>query len=183
MKNKDYSEVLEKIKVALYILILLCAVNLVFNIIDTTKGSNNNISASGDDEEEEVNPLLESGQVLNEKEMVESVPEITYADYKKAKDADKVTVVMIGYDDCYWCRHQKEILRDYLYDTEVNIKYLNITKMTNEEMEELENSHESLKDFGTPTFVAVKKDTMIVDTKGGRGTTALTTMFKDMGAL
>lgn len=182
MKNKDYSEVLGKIKIALYILVILFAVNLGYNIITTTSNSGNNASIK-DDEEEEVNPLLESGQVLNEDEMVESIPEITYAEYKEAKNGDKVTVVMIGYDDCYWCQQQKEIIRDFLYDTEVNLKYLNIKKMTNEELEELESSHESLEGFGTPTFVAVKKDVMIVDTSGGRGTTALKTMFESMGAL
>lgn len=181
------------IKNLIFILVAIVAIVLIFvfsNMVgdrskDKNGASGNQQNQSGNTQEE-ANPLLEEGQVLDPSKMLDEVPQIDFAGFKKAlADKKTVTVVMLGYDGCYWCRQEKEILRAYLYEnTKANIKYLDISKLSNDDFSELQSLDSNLESFGTPTFIAVKGGKVTkVDTQGARGNKGLDQMLKNMGAM
>lgn len=99
MKKENYSGVLNKIVVALYILIALFAINLVFNILTTTKtfslssyikGTTGN-DANNNEEEEQGEYDVSKFKAVSYKELTE---EIKSSDYK---------VVYVGRASCGYC--------------------------------------------------------------------------------
>lgn len=134
-------------------------------------------------QQEETNPLLEEGQVLNEEEIAE-IPEITYKEFKSLLKKKTTTVVMLGYDECYWCQEQEPILGNVIYEKKIDsVKYLNINKLEKDEYDELIALHEDLEDLGTPTFISIKSKKVKKVSPNAKTKTQLIEMFTEMGIL
>lgn len=134
-------------------------------------------------EKEEENPLLENGQVLNEEEIAE-VEEISYDDFKALLKKKTITVVMLGYDECYWCQQEKPILGNVMYENKLtNVKYLNINKLTEDEYNHLTSLHDDLESFGTPTFISTKNKKVTYVETGAKTKTQIISMLKEMDVI
>lgn len=174
---KEHREVVQGILVALGIVVLLGA---LFFVSENIGDRSNDKTMNDAPAEEEVNPLLEDGQVLDDTKM-KSVEEITMAEFKKLLKKKTTTVVMLGYDDCYWCQQQKPILESVLYEKDLSVKYLNVNKITEEEYQYLQALHEDLASFGTPTFISIKSKKVRKVSEEAKTRTKLLEMFEDMG--
>lgn len=137
------------------------------------------------EQEEEVatNPLLEDGQVIDEEKM-KAYDEIDYEEFQKyLKKKKTTTVVLLGYDSCYWCQQQKPILQMLMYEKDLDVKYLKTTSLTKEELAEIEALDEELEGFGTPVLIAVKNKKVTVMSSGALNRTGLIEAFEKIGLL
>ena len=129
------------------------------------------------------NPLAEANQEYDEEKMKE-LEEIDYTTFKEyLNDKKKTTVIMLGYDDCYWCKQQKPVLQMLMYEKKSEVKYQDVSKLTIEENNELSSLHKDLEEYGTPTFLAVKNKKVTKVSGGGQKRSQLIETFKDMGIL
>ena len=148
--------------------------------------SNVNTSMSTDsetEESEEENPLINDGESWTEEEEAE-LEEISFSEFKKVLKKKELTIIMFGSDGCYWCVNQKPVLKHAMYlNPEVNVKLIDVSKMTSDDREYLADLHESLASFGTPTFIAVKNGKVTSVETGGRDLKGVEEMFKNMGAI
>lgn len=153
---------------------------------DKTNISNNdtnNTNSSSSDESEEENPLINDGESWTEEEEAE-LEEISFSEFKKVLKKKELTIIMFGSDGCYWCVNQKPVLKHAMYlNPEVNVKLIDVSKMTSSDSEYLADLHESLASFGTPTFIAVKDGKVTSVETGGRDLKGVEEMFKNMGAI
>lgn len=174
---KKHEETLKTIGVILGIFLALV---VLFYVSENTgdRSLDKNVTTK-----EEQNPLLEEGQVLKEEEIKE-IPEITYKEFKSLLKKKTTTVVMLGYDECYWCQEQKPILGNVLYEKQIdNVKYLNVNKLEEAEYNELIALHDDLQNLGTPTFISVKSKKVKKVSPNAKTKTQLIDMFTDMGIL
>jgi len=175
---KKHSEILKTVGVILGIALVLVA---LFYVSENT--GNREFDKKASVQEEEANPLLEDGQVLNEEE-VKEIPEVTYTEFKKILKEKTTTVVMLGYDECYWCEQQKPILGNVMYEKQLdNVKYLNVNKLTEDEYNDLVSLHDDLQGFGTPTFISVKSKKVKKVSTNAKTKTQLVEMFTEMGII
>ncbi len=130
----------------------------------------------------EVNPLLEEGETIDESKMKE-LTSITFDEFKEYLNKKSTTVIMLGYDTCYWCQQQKPILQMLMYDKDIDVKYLDVTTLTTEENNYLVDLHEDLEGYGTPTFISVKNKKVREVSPNAKSTSQLIEMFTEMGIL
>lgn len=150
---------------------------------DKSNVSDNNTNSSSSDESENENPLINDGESWTEDEEAE-LEEISFSEFKKVLKKKELTIIMFGSDGCYWCVNQKPVLKHAMYlNPDVNVKLIDVSKMTSSDSEYLADLHESLASFGTPTFIAVKNGKVTAVESGGRDLTGVEEMFKNMGAI
>lgn len=131
----------------------------------------------------EANQLLEEGQTIDEEKMKE-LTVIDYEEFQKhLKNKKTTTVVMLGYDDCYWCGQQKPILQMLMYEKNLDVKYLKTTSLSKDQLTEIESLNEELQGFGTPTLIAVKNKKVTVMSSGAMNRTQLIQAFKKVGLI
>lgn len=172
---KKHEEILKTIGVILGIIVALTA---LFFVSENAGDRKNDRSDAV--QEEEKNPLLEDGQVLKEEEIAE-IPEITYEEFKTLLKKKTTTVVMLGYDECYWCQEQKPILGNVVYEKKLeNVKYLNVNKLEEKEYNELVGLHKDLESLGTPTFISIKSKKVQKVSPNAKTKTQLIQMLTDM---
>jgi len=123
------------------------------------------------------NPLLEEGEVLNEKEQSD-LTAVTMSDLKGILENGDKKLIMLGTEDCYWCIQQKPILKSLVYKYSVEIGYMDLNLLTSDEDTELRGLHESLQAFGTPTFIVADQGSVVDVSVGGMTTTELTSLLK-----
>lgn len=137
---------------------------------------------NGSKDKEEKNPLAEEGQVIDVTAMKE-MEKITYEEFKEYLKKKTTTVVMLGYESCYWCIQQKPILQMLMYEKDLDVKYLDVNSLTKEENAELIALHEDLEGYRTPTFISLKSKKVKVVSPNAKTRTQLIEMFKIMGVL
>ena len=148
---------------------------------DKSNISDTNTNSSSESDEE--NPLINEGESWTEEEEAE-LEEISFSEFKKVLKNKELTIIMFGSDSCYWCVNQKPVLKHAMYlNPEVNVKLIDVSKMTSSDNEYLADLHDSLASFGTPTFIAVKNGKVTSVETGGRDLKGVQEMFKNMGAI
>lgn len=166
--KKDYSDVLNKIKVALYILIALFVVNIVLNVIDTNVSSRtySNLSASGafgtsneNDNNEEEEPLeydVSSFKAVTHKEFIEDIKSEDY------------TVVYVGRSTCGYCAKFLPMMKQGQEEFGFKTLYYDITQVIDFAASTIidQEAHDEIvaiddffsENFGATPMVAVFKD-------------------------
>ena len=151
--------------------------------MDKDKSNVSDTNNSNSSESEEENPLINDGEEWTEEEEAE-LEEISFSEFKKVLKKKELTIIMFGSDSCYWCVNQKPVLKHAMYlNPDVNVKLIDVSKMTSSDSEYLADLHESLASFGTPTFIAVKNGKVTSVESGGRDLKGVEEMFKNMGAI
>lgn len=84
-------------------------------------------------------------------------------EYKAILNGSKPEVVIIGQSTCGYCVHARLILNEIADKNDININYLNISYLTNEEGQELESSIDYFKSnqWGTPLAFILKEGKVI----------------------
>lgn len=144
---------------------------------DKAPVANANMETSGSS----TNPLLAEGEVLPEEEARE-IPSITYSEMKEAMENNEKRIIFLGASTCSWCNYQRPILEYVLYQyPDVNVYYLDVNTLTNEEYNDLTSLHESLAGFGTPTFIVFENGKVTSVDEGARGTSGIISMLTGYG--
>ena len=126
--------------------------------------------------------LFRDDEVILESEMSD-LRSIGMSDLKGMLENNEKKVVMLGTDDCYWCVNQKPILQHIVFKYGVEINYLNLNAMTEEEYNELTILHDDLQRFGTPTFIIVDGGNITTVSEGGMPTDSMVQFLKDNGII
>ncbi len=138
-------------------------------------------ASGGTTDETASNPLLESGEVLPEGETRE-IPSITYSEMKEAMENNEKRIIFLGSATCGWCNYQRPILEYVLYQyPDVNVYYLDVNALTNDEYSDLTSLHESLAGFGTPTFIVFENGEVTSVDQGARGISGLISLLTEYG--
>ena len=126
-------------------------------------------------------PLLEDGEVLPEDETRE-IPSITYSEMMEAMENNEKRIIFLGSATCGWCNYQRPILEYVLYQyPDVNVYYLDVNSLSNDEYNELTSLHDSLAGFGTPTFIVFENGEVTSVDEGARGTSGIISMLTQYG--
>ena len=183
-------EQLEKIKTGIIVLFgIIIVIGLIYIVSDKTSDNKystntntntNSGSSSNNQEETTTNPLLEDGEELRDDEQGE-LTSMKYDEFKKALNNREKKFVFLGSEQCGWCLYQKPILKYLVYKYGVQINYLNVGEMTQEEGKDLATLHESLESFGTPTFVVIENKKVTVVDSGARGTQQMIQLLSNNG--
>lgn len=180
---KEHKELVQGVFATLGVVVVLVLLFVVSDNIGDRSNDKLGSDSSSQQEEENKNPLLEDGQVLDENQMKE-MDEITLQEFKDLIKKKTTTVVILASETCYWCQQQKPILENVLYENDLDVKYLDVSKLTSDEdYEYLEGLHDDLKGFGTPTFISIRNKKVQKVSPNAKSKTQLLEMFKDMGIL
>ncbi len=172
----------EKIKnIVIIVLVILVFFGAIYLVSENT-GDRKNDKNPTTSQQEEKNPLLKDDEVILESEMSD-LRSIGMSDLKGMLENNEKKVVMLGTDDCYWCVNQKPILQHIVFKYGVEINYLNLNAMTEEEYNELTILHDDLQRFGTPTFIIVDGGNITTVSEGGMPTDSMVQFLKDNGII
>lgn len=189
MKKKSKNQI-ENIKTGIIILFgIIIVIGLIFivsnNTGDTTyqsggSGSTNSQSSGTSLESADENPLLEAGEEITEDEQGE-LNDISYRDLESMLSNKEKKIIFLGSEYCGWCIYQKPILKYIVKQYNIEISYLNLGNVSQEEGSKLAGLHESLVSFGTPCFLVLENGSVTVVEQGARGTTAMIDFLKANG--
>lgn len=176
---QEHKEILQVVATILGVVIIIGGLFIVSEKV----GDRSKDKSGATQQEQPKNALLEEGQELDEEKMKE-LTEITYAEFKThLKNKKTTTLVMLGSESCYWCQEQKPILKMAMYEHNVDVKYLDVSKITADELAEIEALHKDLEGFGTPVFITVKNKKVLKVSPNAKSTSQLYQMFKDMNMI
>lgn len=94
----------------------------------------------------------------------DNLTEIDYERFMTLYSGSTPSIVVLVQTNCGYCNMYKPIIDEIAYDEDINIYYLDITKLTNSEYNQLINSIDFFKthsDWGTPTTLIVKNSSTI----------------------
>ena len=108
---------------------------------------------------------------------------IDYSGYKKILKSDKTNILVIGQTSCTYCIKAKPILNKVADDYKIDINYLNITKLEEEELNKFNDSLDYLKDnnWGTPLTLIIKNGEVIDSANGLLDYDGYVELFKNNG--
>ena len=147
------------------------------------KCSDSCVKNSGPGQEQD-NPLLEEGQVLpNHGENTKRLTEVSFDGLKDLLKSKDTKMVFLGTDECIWCVHQKPVLEDLMTNKELDVYYLDTSKLEDKHFDELGKLHNDLERFGTPTFIFIKDGKVENVSTGARSTSGLIEIMVANGIL
>lgn len=178
MKKKN----IESLKTGAIIFLSIVVVIGIIYIVSDKVGNHeySKTQSQGQSQGESSNPLLEDGEEIPDDEQAE-LTSMDVDGLKKAISNKSKAFVFLGSEYCGWCNYQKPILRYLVYKYNVQINYLNVGELTEDEYNTLASLHESLESFGTPTFLVVENGKITVVDSGARGTKAMVALLTDNG--
>lgn len=87
--------------------------------------------------------------------------EINYSKFKEVLKSEEFKFIYIGSPSCSHCIAMKPYLGDLYKEFKIDIYYLNSSKLSEEELSEIESLDDSLASFGTPTYLFIKNSKII----------------------
>lgn len=181
MKKDFLKENKEIVRGIMIFIAVILALVLLFFVSENIGDRSADKSGAGQ-QQVETNPLLEEGQVLDENKM-KSAEKITMDDLKALLKKKTTSVVMLAQDSCYWCQQQKPILESLMYEYDLDVKYLDVSLLSEEDYLYLTELHEDLEELGTPTFISVQNKKVRLVSPDAKNRTGLLKMFADMGVI
>ena len=186
MKNMTQKNI-ENIKTATIVILGIIVVIGLFYIVSENigdrsndKDQTNNYTQTGTSSENNTNPLLETGEEIKDEER-SKLTSITYAELEKAVNNKEKKIIFLGSEQCGWCIYQKPILEHIVYEYNIEINYLNVATMTNDDYNGLAALHEDLASFGTPTFIVIEDGKVTLVNSGARGTSGMKALLVSNG--
>lgn len=173
---------IEKAKTGVIIFLVILVFFGAIYLVSENTGDRKNDKNPTTSQNEEKNPLLADGEVISEDEMAE-INSISMSDLKGMLENNEKKVVMLGTDECYWCVNQKPILQHVIFKYGVEINYLNLNAMSEDEYNELITLHDDLQNFGTPTFIIVDGGKITTVSEGAMPTDSIVQFLKDNGIM
>ena len=179
---------IEKLKTGVIIVFgIVIVIGLIFIVSNNTgdnkyqgDSSSSSSSSTNQSSSEGENPLLEEGEVINDSDMGE-LTDISYSDLETMISKKERQIVFLGSEYCGWCVYQKPILRKIVKDYNVQINYLNLGNVSEEDANKLYGLHDDLASFGTPCFIVLENGKVTVVDQGARGTNAMVEFLKTNG--
>lgn len=163
---------------------IIIVIGLIFILSDNTGNnkyqSGGNTNTSTDSSATDENPLLEEGEVINDSDMGE-LTEIGYSELESFINKKEKQMVFLGSEYCGWCIYQKPILRKIVKDYDIQINYLNLGNVSEEDGNKISSLHTDLASFGTPCFIVVENGKVTVVDQGARGTSGMVEFLKTNG--
>lgn len=140
------------------------------------------IKTTGDDEiqniQTKVNPLLDENEVVDENTKKE-IEIIDFDKYKELYSSNKLTTILLIRNVCEWCDYVKPILEHVAYIYDLDVKYLDISKLSDEQYIELLGQSKDLLGTNAPVFIYVRNNKIIAVDEGAKGTDDLVSMFRN----
>lgn len=109
---------------------------------------------------------------------------IDYGEYEELLDSDDAEILVIGQTTCSYCIKAKPILNQLVADKKVEINYLNITQLSDDDTTNFVSSLEYLSgDWGTPLTLIIKDGNVIDDANGLLDYDGYIELFSENGIL
>lgn len=177
MKKKE----IESLKTgAIIFLAIVVVIGIIYIVSDKVGNHEYSKNSQQQQSQQESNPLLEEGEEFKDSEQGE-LTSMTLAQLKSALSDKEKKFVFLGSEYCGWCNYQKPILKYLVYKYDVEINYLNVGEMTEDEFNTLSSLHEDLASFGTPTFLVLENGKITTVDSGARGTKAMISLLTQAG--
>ena len=127
--------------------------------------------------------LKENNFVSQDKQLL--IDYIGYDDYEKTLKSENVSVIGIGKTTCIYCKMVKSTLNNIIKKYGVDIKYVNLDLLSEEEYNSLYASLEffSSKEWGTPSFLIVKNGKLLDYISGAETEEKFLSKFKEYGLI
>jgi len=108
--------------------------------------------------------------------------EINLEEFLNILNNDNKQVVLIGREGCSYCKIASPIIKNINYEYDLNINYLDVDKLNDEERETFLNSHQVFKeDFGTPLLLIIKNKNIVEKQDGLTDRLHYIKLLKDNG--
>src|SRR5574344_2422907 len=124
--KKDYSDVLNKIKIALYILIVLLVANIVLNIVNTNIANNTYASISGSGSGQNNNDNNKEEEYEYD---VSKFKAVTYKQLTEDIKSEDYTVVYVGRSTCGYCAKFLPMMKQGQEEFGFTTLYFDITQV------------------------------------------------------
>ena len=147
-----------------FVLILLLVVIVVIGIFST----------KGNVKEDEIEyPVKLAGEV--------GLNEITYSDYEQMVENNEAFVVVIEREGCYYFKQYMPVLKEYVDEAKIAVKYINTDNLTDEEYSQLSTTNNYLKKnkWGTPTTLFMIGNRVVDSISGYVEKDSIEAFFKD----
>lgn len=152
-------------------------------IVVVKNGKVVNIQTGYTDREGFFNFLQENG-VISKDEKLEATDanlnKIDYEKYDELINSDEKEIIVIAQTGCTYCESAKPVLNSMAEKYDLEINWLNITDLSEEEQANITNSLDIFsEDFGTPLMMIVKNKEVVDSITGYENQEQYETFFKE----
>lgn len=112
--------------------------------------------------------------------------EITYSDVAEIMNSDTVQLIYLAQDGCGHCQAQKPILISVMTEYDVDVNYIDVTKLSSNDSTALYNLYGSMQEaeysldgIRTPTMLYVSGGKVVHMTLGSQDEDTLVELFKE----
>lgn len=180
VKNDKKKNIIKIVSLAL-IVIIICAICFFASLSKEEKyssSSSENLSSEGTDVLETA--TKEAGEISDD-ERVEA-KSITIDDYLGLYSASENSIVLLSRPSCQYCKIAMPILENIIYKYNVEINYVNLDSITDDDKTSLFNSNSYFSDgISTPLLLVVGKNTITDKVEGLITSESYQAFFKEYG--
>ena len=182
-KKKQDNSKLIKICVVTFSIILVCAVCFSISLSNGEKYSSNNTSSdSSDTSSDDIlqKATEEAASISDDKR--KSPETISIDEYLEYYGGSTSTVVLFARDSCQYCKLATPILENIIYENDVDLKYVDLSTLSDDDKSMLANSDDYFKEgISTPLLVVVGNNNMTDYIDGLSTKENYTAFFKKYG--
>lgn len=161
-KKQDNSKLI-KICVVAFSIILVCAVCFSISLSNGekyTKKSTTSDSSTSSDDNDILKTATEEAANISDDERKSPDP-INIDEYLEYYSGSTNTVVLFARDSCEYCKLATPILENIIYESDVDLKYIDLSTLSDDDKTKLASSDDYFKEgISTPLLVVVGNNSM-----------------------
>ena len=182
-KKQDNSKLI-KICVVTFSIILVCAVCFSISLSNGekyTKNSTTSDSSTSSDDNDILKTATEEAANISDDERKSPDP-INIDEYLEYYSGSTNTVVLFARDSCEYCKLATPILENIIYESDVDLKYVDLSTLSDDDKTKLASSNDYFKEgISTPLLVVVGNNSMTDYIEGLSTKENYTSFFKKYG--
>lgn len=128
--------------------------------------------------------FLQENGLIDKEEVLEAndahLTKIDYEGYDAAINSDTDKLIVVAQTGCSYCEQAKPVLNQIAKDNEVEVNWLDITTLSEDEQAKVTNSLDIFsEDFGTPLIMIVKNNKVVDSIQGFESKEKYVTFLQD----
>lgn len=161
-KRQDNSKLI-KICVVTFSIILVCAVCFSISLSSGEKYSKKSATSesSSDTSSDDILEVATKEAASISDDQRKSPDPISIDEYLEYYSGSSNTVVLFARDSCQYCKLATPILENIIYESDVDLKYVDLSTLSDDDKTKLANSDDYFKEgISTPLLVVVGNNSM-----------------------
>ena len=178
--KKENVEKIKSVTIVVLILIIVFGASYFTSELQEYKNGGSTTSSDTDSSTTTTSDTSSSSDIPEDEQG--DLTDIDIDDYLDLKEGDKTSIIYIARPTCHYCQQMEPIVRNIVYEYDVEVNYLNTDELDDDGQAKLIKSDDYFSEgYGTPLLLVVKDDEIVDIQEGLSDKDTTVNFFKDNG--